>query len=43
VQLRIDDATIDMLGLKLVIRLKAVDSVLQHVEIPNRLPDGVPD
>jgi len=40
---RIDDATIDVLGLKLLIRLKAVDGVLQRVKSPDGFPHGFSD
>jgi len=40
---RIDGAAIDVLGLKLLIDREAVDGLLQHVEIPYGLADGVPD
>jgi len=42
-QLPIDVTTIAMIGLKRLIRRQAVNGVLQHVEIPNRLPDSFPD
>jgi hypothetical protein len=41
--LGIDDAAVDMLGLKLLIRLKAIDSVLQGVKVPDSFLDGYPD
>ncbi len=41
--MRIDGAAIDVLGLKLVIRLKAVDGLLQRVKSPDRFPDGFAD
>jgi hypothetical protein len=40
---RIDGAAINVLGLKLLIGLQAIDSLLQHVEIPYCLPDGILD
>jgi hypothetical protein len=40
---RIDGAAIDVLGLKPLISLQAVDGLLQHVEIPHRLPDSLAD
>jgi hypothetical protein len=40
---RIDGTAIDVLGLKLLGNLQTVDGLLQHVEIPDRRPDGVSD
>jgi len=40
---RIDGVAIDVLGLKLVIRLKAVDGLLQRVKSPDSVPDGFSD
>ena len=41
--MRIDGAAIDVLGLKLVICLKAVDGLLQRVKSPDSFPDGFAD
>jgi hypothetical protein len=41
--LRIDGAAIDVFGLKLLIRLKAVDGILQRVKSPDSFPDGFSD
>jgi hypothetical protein len=40
---RINGAAIDVLGLKLLIRLKAVDGVLQGVKFPDGFPHGFAD
>jgi hypothetical protein len=40
---RIDDAPIDVLGLKLLIRLKAVDGVLERIKSPDGFPHGFSD
>jgi hypothetical protein len=40
---RIDGAAINVLGLKLVIGLKTVHSVLEGVQSPDGLSDGIPD
>jgi len=40
---RIDGAAIDVLGLKLVIRLKAVDGVLERLKSPDGFPHGFAD
>jgi hypothetical protein len=42
-QLSIDGAAIDALRLKRLIRFKAINDLLQGIEIPNRFPDGFPD
>ena len=41
--MRINGAAIDVRGLKLVIRLKAVDGILQRVKSPDSVPDSVSD
>ena len=41
--MRIDGAAIDVFGLKLLIRLKAVDGVLQRVQFSDGFPHGFPD
>lgn len=41
--MRIDGAAIDVFGLKLLIRLKAVDGILQRVKSPDSFPDGFSD
>ena len=41
--MRIHGAAIAVLGLKLVIRLKAVDGVLQGVKFPDGFPHGFAD
>jgi hypothetical protein len=42
-QVRVDGAAIDVVGLKLLIRLKAVNGVLQRVKSPDGFPHGFSD